>query len=190
MTQLDNLPENVTEKIFKVRIFKKKLSVAAADPVYFKLNLRIRMLDVASEKSDPVPYPSWCSFSMMVKWANDGLLQVNDGKMLVNVGEMLVNDGEMLVNDGEMLVNEGEMLNEGEILVNDGETLVNDGEMLVNDGEMSVWSFTHFTIIDQLFTIINEHFIIISLKLTNIAHLRLYPCIPKRSALLFGTEHC
>ena len=32
---------------------------------------------------------------MMVKWANDGLLQANDGKMLVNDGEMLVNDGEM-----------------------------------------------------------------------------------------------
>ena len=31
---------------------------------------------------------------MMVKWANDGLLQANDGKMLVNDGEMLVNDGE------------------------------------------------------------------------------------------------
>ena len=44
---------------------------------------------------------------MMVKWANDGLLQANDGKILVN-----------------------------------------DGEMLVNDGEMSVWSYTHFTIID------------------------------------------
>ena len=34
---------------------------------------------------------------MMVKWANDGLLQANDGKMLVNDGEMLVNDGEMSV---------------------------------------------------------------------------------------------
>ena len=41
------------------------------------------------------PLSSRCSFSMMVKWANDG-------KMLVNDGEMLVNDGEMLVNDGEM----------------------------------------------------------------------------------------
>ena len=41
---------------------------------------------------------------MMVKWANDGLLQANDGKMLVNDGEMLVNDGEMLVNDGEMSI--------------------------------------------------------------------------------------
>ena len=34
---------------------------------------------------------------MMVKWANDGLLQANDGKMLVNDGEMLVNDGELSV---------------------------------------------------------------------------------------------
>ena len=34
---------------------------------------------------------------MMVKWANDGLLQVNDGKMLVNDGEMLVNDDQMSI---------------------------------------------------------------------------------------------
>ena len=40
---------------------------------------------------------SRCSFSMMIKRANDG-------KMLVNDGEMLVNDGEMLVNDGEMSI--------------------------------------------------------------------------------------
>ena len=37
---------------------------------------------------------SQCSFSMMVKWGNDGLLQANDGEMLVNDGEMLVNNGE------------------------------------------------------------------------------------------------
>ena len=53
---------------------------------------------------------------MMVKWANDGLLQANDGQMVVN-----------------------------------------DGEMLVNDGEMSVWSYTHFSIIDEPFTSINDH---------------------------------
>ena len=41
---------------------------------------------------------------------------------------------------------------------------VNDGEMLVNDGDMSIWSCTHFAIIDWHFTIINEHFTIISLK--------------------------
>ena len=40
---------------------------------------------------------SRCSFSMMVKWSNDGWLQANDGKMLVDDGEMLVNDGEMSV---------------------------------------------------------------------------------------------
>ena len=34
---------------------------------------------------------------MMVKWANDALLQANDDKMLVNDGQMLVNDGEMSV---------------------------------------------------------------------------------------------
>ena len=42
---------------------------------------------------------------------------------------------------------------------NDGKILVNDGQMPVevNDGQMSLWSYTHFTII-------NEHFTIISLK--------------------------
>ena len=61
------------------------------------------------------PQYSRCSFSMMVKWPNDGLFhQAIDGRMHVNDGETLVNDGEMLVNDGETLVN-------------DGETLVNDG---------------------------------------------------------------
>ena len=49
---------------------------------------------------------------MMVKWANDGLLQANDGEMLVN-----------------------------------------EGEMLVNNGEMSLYSYTHFTIINENFTI-------------------------------------
>ena len=44
---------------------------------------------------------------MVVKWANDGLLQAYNGKMLVN-----------------------------------------DGEMLVNDDKISIWSYTHFTIID------------------------------------------
>ena len=34
------------------------------------------------------------------------------------------------------------------MLFNDGEMPVNDGEKLVNDGEMSIWSYTHFTIID------------------------------------------
>ena len=34
------------------------------------------------------------------------------------------------------------------MLVNEGEMLANDGKMLVNDGEMSIWSYTHFTIID------------------------------------------
>ena len=37
---------------------------------------------------------------------------------------------------------------------NDGKMLVNDGEMLLNDGEMSEWSYTQFTIIDEHFTII------------------------------------
>ena len=41
---------------------------------------------------------------MMVKWANDSLLQANDVKMLVNDSEMIVNDGEMLVNDDEMSI--------------------------------------------------------------------------------------
>ena len=54
------------------------------------------------------------------------------------------NDSKILVKDGEMLVNDGEML-------------VNDSERLVDDGQMSIWSYTHFTTID-------EHFTIISLK--------------------------
>ena len=37
----------------------------------------------------------------------------------------------------------------GLLQANDGKMLVNDGEMLVNDGEMSVWTYTHFTIIDE-----------------------------------------
>ena len=41
---------------------------------------------------------------MMVRWANDGLLQANDGLLQANDGKMIVNDGEMLVNDGEMSV--------------------------------------------------------------------------------------
>ena len=36
----------------------------------------------------------------------------------------------------------------GKILDNDCEILVNDGEMLFNDGEMSIWSYTHFAIIN------------------------------------------
>ena len=32
---------------------------------------------------------------MMVKWADDGLLQANASKMRVSDSEMLVNDGEM-----------------------------------------------------------------------------------------------
>ena len=62
---------------------------------------------------------------MMVRWANDGVLQANATQMLGN----------------------------------DVEMLHNDGEMLINDGEMSIWSYTHFTII-------NEHFSSISLKCT------------------------
>ena len=42
---------------------------------------------------------SRCSFSMMVRWANDGVLQANATKMLVNDGQMLINDSERLVND-------------------------------------------------------------------------------------------
>ena len=71
-------------------------------------------------RPSPEQHCSRCSFSMMIKIANDGLLQANDGKMLVNDGERLVNDGEMLVNDGEM------------------RSRCNDGERLVNDGEKSI----------------------------------------------------
>ena len=40
---------------------------------------------------------SRCSLSMMVKWANEGLLLANDGKMIVYDGQMLFNDDEMSV---------------------------------------------------------------------------------------------
>ena len=46
-----------------------------------------------------------------------------------------------------------------QMFVNVSDMLVNDGEMLVNDGETSIWSYTHFTII-------NEHFSSTSLKYT------------------------
>ena len=52
---------------------------------------------VSLKDLSPNSLSSWCSFSMMVTWVNDGLLQANDGKMLVNDGGMLVNDGEMSV---------------------------------------------------------------------------------------------
>ena len=45
--------------------------------------------------------------------------------------------------------------NYGLLQANATKMLVNYGEMLVNDGEMSVWSYTHFTIIDEYLTIIN-----------------------------------
>ena len=45
-------------------------------------------------------------------------------------------------------------------------TWENDGLLQANDGEKSIWSYTHFTIIDKHFTIINEHFTIISFKYT------------------------
>ena len=37
------------------------------------------------------------------------------------------------------------------MLVNDGEMLFNDGKMLAKDDEMSIWSYTHFTIINEYF---------------------------------------
>ena len=45
--------------------------------------------------------------------------------------------------------------NYGLLQANDGKMLVNDFKMLVNDGEMSVWSYTHFTFIDEYFTIVS-----------------------------------
>ena len=45
------------------------------------------------------------------------------------------------------------------MLVKDGEMLVDDGEMHVNNDEMNIWSYTHFTII-------NENFSSICLKYT------------------------
>ena len=37
----------------------------------------------------------------------------------------------------------------------DGEMFIKDGEKLVDDGEMSIWSYIHFTIINEPFTIIS-----------------------------------
>ena len=44
--------------------------------------------------------------------------------------------------------------NAGLLQAHDGQMLVNDGEVIANDGEMSVWSYAHFTIIDEHFTIL------------------------------------
>ena len=85
-------------------------------------------------KSSPC---SRCSISIVVRRANDGVLQANDDKILVNDDEMIVNDGKMIVNDGKMLV---------------------------NDGEMSIWSYTHFTII-------NEHLVALAWSTPSFAHL-------------------
>ena len=73
---------------------------------------------------------SRCSFSMMVKWVNDGLLQANDGKMLVNDGEIIVNEGEMLVNDNTLI----------------SPSLITNSPSLA----WSMPSFAHLTIIEKL----------------------------------------
>ena len=69
-----------------------------------------------------------------------------------------VNDGLLQANDGKMLVNDGKML-------------VNDGKMLVNDGEMSAWSYTHLTIFDEHFPIINKHLLSLARSKPSFAHL-------------------
>ena len=53
-----------------------------------------------------------------------------------------------LLNDGQRSEDGLLNANDGKMLVNDGKKLVNDGKMPVNDGEMSIWSYTHFTIIN------------------------------------------
>ena len=53
-----------------------------------------------------------------------------------------------LLNDGQRSENGLFHANDGKMLVNDGKMPVNDGEMLGNGGEMSIWSYTHFTIIN------------------------------------------
>ena len=52
------------------------------------------------------------------------------------------------VNDGVLQANASEKL------IDDGDMLVNDCEMLINDGQMSIWSYTHFNLIDKHFAII------------------------------------
>ena len=83
---------------------------------------------------------SWCSFSMMVKWANDGLLQAMIIIFLINICLYMIIQS-----------------NDAERLVNDGEILVNDGEMFVKDGEMSICH-----------TLISPSLTSISLSLTSI----------------------
>ena len=80
---------------------------------------------------------SRCSFSMMVKWVNDGLLQANDGKMLINDGEVIVNDGEMLVNDNTLI---SPSLN----------TISPTSTSILPSLAWSMPSFAHLTIIEKL----------------------------------------
>ena len=54
--------------------------------------------------------------------------------------------------------------NDGLLQANANKMLGNDGKILANDGEMSVWSYSHFTIIAEDFTTINEYFTSITLK--------------------------
>ena len=82
-----------------VQLFNARIKCRASG-FYHNLFLKLERRVIAS----PSLLYSRCSFLMMVKLANDGLLQADDGKMLVNYGKMLVSYGEMLVNDGEMSI--------------------------------------------------------------------------------------
>ena len=87
----------------------------------------------------------WQAYSRSIQWSK--LIWFGQSVQLLNDGQMSQWWFLLKAHDGKMLVN-------------DGKRLVNDGEMHVNDardGEISIWSYTHFTII-------NEHFTIISLK--------------------------
>ena len=101
-----------------VRIKITTLGMCSCRQIHILLQLSFILINLVFKKKKSetgdnlewVPLPlstlkgSRCSFSMMVKWENDGVLQANDGRMLVKVGEMLVNDGEILVDDGEMSI--------------------------------------------------------------------------------------
>ena len=91
-----------------------------------------------------------CSFSMMVKWANDGLLQANATKILVNDGEMLVNDGEMSV---EHILISPSMTSISPSLMSISLSLTSISPSLTSILLAFAWSkplFAHLTIIEKL----------------------------------------
>ena len=94
---------------------------------------------------------SRCSFSIMVKWTNDGLLQANASKILVNDGLMLANDGEMSA--WSMII----------YAFHHHCIIASNSPSLISILLALAWipSFAHFTIIEKLHrlhtTVLNNH---------------------------------